>query len=50
MRDVLNLNIHFLGMLQNMSAYDLSSDYIAEEEQIIGDMTLEQHKYSQINT
>lgn len=33
-----------LNMLQNISAYDLSSDYIAEEEQIIENMTLEQHK------
>jgi zinc protease len=33
-----------LNMLQNISAYGLSSDYIAEEEQIIENMTLEQHK------
>jgi len=33
-----------LGMLQNISAYKLDSDYIAGEEKIIGDMTLEQHK------
>lgn len=33
-----------LNMLQNISAYNLSSDYIAEEEQIIENMTLEQHK------
>ncbi len=33
-----------LGMLQEMSAYDLEKDYIEQEEQIIRDMTLEQHK------
>ncbi len=33
-----------LGMLQNMSAYNLPSDYIAGEEKIVGAMTLEQHK------
>jgi zinc protease len=33
-----------LGMLQNMSAYDLPADYIADEERIIGSMTLEEHK------
>tara|TARA_B100000809_G_scaffold266822_1_gene331926 strand:+ start:4111 stop:6987 length:2877 start_codon:yes stop_codon:yes gene_type:complete len=33
-----------LGMLQEMSIYDLPADYIAEEEAIIGAMTLEQHK------
>lgn len=33
-----------LGMLQNMSAYDLPADYIADEERIIGAMTLEEHK------
>ena len=33
-----------LGMLQEMSAYDLPADYIAEEERIISAMTLEEHK------
>jgi zinc protease len=33
-----------LGMLQDMSAYDLPADYIAEEERIIKAMTLEEHK------
>ena len=33
-----------LGMLQEMSTYDLPANYIAEEEAIIGAMTLEQHK------
>jgi len=33
-----------LGMLQNISAYDLPKDYIADEEKIISEMTLEQHK------
>ena len=33
-----------LGMLQEMSTYDLPADYIAEEEAIISAMTLEQHK------
>jgi len=33
-----------LGMLQNMSAYNLPADYIAGEEGIIGAMTLEEHK------
>jgi zinc protease len=33
-----------LGMLQNISNYNLSKDYIAEEEDIIRGMTLEQHK------
>jgi zinc protease len=33
-----------LGMLQNISAYDLPKDYIADEERIIGAMTLEEHK------
>jgi zinc protease len=33
-----------LGMLQDMSAYDLPADYVAEEERIIGAMTLEEHK------
>jgi zinc protease len=33
-----------LGMLQNISAYDLPADYIAGEESIIGAMTLEEHK------
>ncbi|WP_438865938.1 M16 family metallopeptidase [Salinimicrobium oceani] len=33
-----------LGMLQEMSAYDLPVDYIEKEEQIIRNMTLEQHQ------
>jgi len=33
-----------LGMLQEMSNYDLDPNYIAEEEAIVGAMTLEQHK------
>lgn len=33
-----------LGMLQEMSTYDLPANYIAEEEAIVGAMTLEQHK------
>ena len=33
-----------LGMLQEMSTYDLPADYIAEEEAIVSAMTLEQHK------
>ncbi len=33
-----------LGMLQEMSIYNLPLDYIAEEEAIISAMTLEQHK------
>ena len=33
-----------LGMLQEMSAYNLDPDYIAQEEKTVGDMTLEQHK------
>jgi len=33
-----------LGMLQTMSAYDLPANYIADEERIIGAMTLEEHK------
>ncbi len=33
-----------LSMLQNISAYDLPTDYIADEEQIIEAMTLEEHK------
>jgi zinc protease len=33
-----------LGMLQEMSMYGLSSDYIANEETIVRNMTLEQHK------
>jgi zinc protease len=33
-----------LGMLQEMSTYDLPADYIAKEEEIIRNMTLEQHK------
>ncbi len=33
-----------LGMLQEMSTYELPADYIAKEEAIIKGMTLEQHK------
>ncbi|MFD0977287.1 M16 family metallopeptidase [Salinimicrobium gaetbulicola] len=33
-----------LGMLQEMSAYDLDPKYIEKEEAVIGAMTLEQHK------
>ena len=33
-----------LGMLQNISNYNLASDYIAGEEKIISEMTLEQHR------
>jgi len=33
-----------LGMLQEMSAYDLDPKYIEKEEKTIGSMTLEQHK------
>jgi zinc protease len=33
-----------LNMLQNISAYDLPTDYIADEERIIEGMTLEEHK------
>tara|TARA_R110002126_G_scaffold224174_1_gene369104 strand:+ start:28575 stop:31424 length:2850 start_codon:yes stop_codon:yes gene_type:complete len=33
-----------LGMLQNISKYNLPTDYIAGEEDIISNMTLEQHK------
>ncbi len=33
-----------LGMLQEMSTYDLPADYIAEEEAIVSAMTLERHK------
>jgi zinc protease len=33
-----------LGMLQEMSTYDLDPDYIEKEEDIIGAMTLEEHK------
>lgn len=33
-----------LGMLQEMSNYDLPSNYIEKEENIINTMTLEQHK------
>ncbi|QNJ99024.1 M16 family metallopeptidase [Constantimarinum furrinae] len=33
-----------LGMLQEMSSYDLPADYIASEEDVIRGMTLEQHK------
>ncbi|MCW5520583.1 insulinase family protein [Aureitalea sp. L0-47] len=33
-----------LGMLQEMSMYDLPADYISGEEKVIRDMTLDQHK------
>ncbi|WP_029033385.1 M16 family metallopeptidase [Salinimicrobium terrae] len=33
-----------LGMLQEMSAYDLPADYIEKEEEVIRNMTLEQHR------
>ena len=33
-----------LGMLQEMSMYNLPADYISNEEKVIRDMTLEQHK------
>jgi len=33
-----------LGMLQNISNYDLPADYIADEEEIVRNMTLERHK------
>lgn len=33
-----------LGMLHTISSYDLDPEYIEEEEQIVGAMTLEQHK------
>ena len=33
-----------LGMLQERSAYDLPTDYIEKEEDVIRNMTLEQHK------
>lgn len=33
-----------LGMLQEVSAYDLDPNYIENEEKIIGAMTLEQHR------
>ena len=33
-----------LGMLQEISAYDLDPKFIEKEEQIVGAMTLEQHK------
>jgi zinc protease len=33
-----------LGMLQEMSSYGLEPDYIEKEEEIVGAMTLEQHK------
>ncbi|WP_254884057.1 pitrilysin family protein [Aquimarina sp. TRL1] len=33
-----------LGMLHDMSKYELSSDYIAKEETVINEMTLEKHK------
>lgn len=33
-----------LGMLSTMSNYNLPSDYIANEEQIVSSMTLEEHK------
>jgi zinc protease len=33
-----------LGMLQEMSMYNLPADYIREQEKIVTEMTLEQHK------
>lgn len=33
-----------LGMLQEMSAYDLDSKYIEQEEEVISNMTLEEHR------
>lgn len=33
-----------LGMLQEMSAYDLDPNYIEQEEKLVGAMTLEQHR------
>ena len=33
-----------LGMLQEMSSYDLPANYIEKEESIVKNMTLEQHK------
>jgi zinc protease len=33
-----------LGMLQEMSMYNLPVDYVREQEKIVSDMTLEQHK------
>ncbi len=33
-----------LGMLQDMNAYDLPKNYIEGEEDIVGNMTLEQHQ------
>jgi zinc protease len=35
---------NLLGMLQEMSSYDLPANYIEGEEQVIKGMTLEQHK------
>ena len=35
---------NLLGMLQEMSEYDLPANYIEKEEQVINDMTLEMHK------
>jgi zinc protease len=35
---------NLLGMLQEMSEYDLPENYIAEEEAVIGTMTLEMHR------
>ncbi|MFT6948741.1 MAG: zinc protease [Vicingaceae bacterium] len=35
---------NLLGMLQEMSEYDLPANYIENEEQVINDMTLEMHK------
>jgi zinc protease len=37
-------HFNLLGMLQEMSEYDLPANYIEKEEQIINDMTLEMHK------
>ncbi|MGY8885792.1 MAG: M16 family metallopeptidase [Flavobacteriales bacterium] len=35
---------NLLGMLQEMSEYNLPANYIEKEEQVINDMTLEMHK------
>jgi zinc protease len=35
---------NLLGMLQEMSEYNLPANYIEKEEQVISDMTLEMHK------
>jgi zinc protease len=33
-----------LGMLQEMSAYNLPSDFVKKEEEVVRNMTLDQHK------